>query len=362
MSKNSTCKKDIIVAIVNLPPPVTGMTLATLRVLEMLSGSFEVKRFACKNPGLGVSSWRILKNMYFMLAPLFLFISRWRGASLVYLTGASKYFGLLITYYVTKTALMLGYKVVLHHHVFSYVNEYNRMAAKIFSIRSGVAHIFLCRGMAEKVQAMYGVNLKFVIYSNSYLVKDNGLSGIGTEEKNYISVGLISNLTPDKGLRAVDCLVDRLSFQNVCARVLLAGPVAKGNALSLLNRIKSHDFVDYIGPAYGEKKEFFWNSVDILFFYSQYSAEADPLVIYEAISAGKIVVSSEIGCICENFGQWCLVSSSIDSAVELVVRLLSDDAFYKDQEEIAFRAKSEFIKRAEFERDRLCRFVRQELD
>src|SRR5205085_2008217 len=108
-----------------LPPPVTGMTVLTEKVVQSLQQRAPVT----------VGNWsagddqprphtRILRLMRTArcLAKLVLH-GRVRNARL-YLTCNSRG-GLAMTGLLVKAARRLGYKIYLHHHVYMYIDEYD---------------------------------------------------------------------------------------------------------------------------------------------------------------------------------------------------------------------------------------------
>jgi glycosyltransferase involved in cell wall biosynthesis len=54
-----------------------------------------------------------------------------------------------------------------------------------------------------------------------------------------------------------------------------------------------------VGPVYGDAKFSFLSSIDLLLFPSKYPNEAQPVVIWESLSVGTPVVSTDVGAIAE---------------------------------------------------------------
>ncbi len=79
----------------------------------------------------------------------------------------------------------------------------------------------------------------------------------------------------------------------------IAGPVARTAETTFTGLLASYPEVVYCGPLYGEAKDKFYDSLDVLLFPTDYANEAEPLVIHEAIRAGISVIACERGAIAD---------------------------------------------------------------
>jgi glycosyltransferase involved in cell wall biosynthesis len=57
--------------------------------------------------------------------------------------------------------------------------------------------------------------------------------------------------------------------------------------------------IDYLGPVYGNNKDQFFRSIDVLVVPTIYKTEAAPLVCYEALAYGVPVIAFDRGAIAE---------------------------------------------------------------
>ena len=60
---------------------------------------------------------------------------------------------------------------------------------------------------------------------------------------------------------------------------------------------KYPDSINYRGPVHGSNKKEFFNDIHIMLFPSRYKNEAQPLVVFEALSYGVPVICFNRGCI-----------------------------------------------------------------
>jgi glycosyltransferase involved in cell wall biosynthesis len=116
------------------------------------------------------------------------------------------------------------------------------------------------------------------------------------EGTQRISVGFIGAITELKGItRFLDDLIT-LKKEGWELKLVVCGSFDDN-----LPQVIKSDVVNkcvYLGRKFGEEKftEFF-NSIDLLYFPTMYPNEAQPLVVYEALSSGVKVVASNVGTI-----------------------------------------------------------------
>jgi glycosyltransferase involved in cell wall biosynthesis len=115
-------------------------------------------------------------------------------------------------------------------------------------------------------------------------------------------IGFLSNISFAKGIdRYLDLLADlRARGSNVTG--LVAGPFDDEKVRDYVERrIKEIGRITYLGPVYGDRKESFFASIDLLVFPTRLH-EAQPLVIFEAQAAGVPVAAPDCGCIAQMGG------------------------------------------------------------
>jgi glycosyltransferase involved in cell wall biosynthesis len=173
--------------------------------------------------------------------------------------------------------------------------------------------------MKTRISQKYGIRTDNVhVFSNVNLIDsgDNGAGGEGLSMK----VGFFSNISEEKGIsefielsRRVDDL--ELAFE-------IAGPIVD----SSYDWIKSIEDISkgkirWVGPLEEVEKAQFMARIDVLLFPTRYRNEAEPLVIYEAMAAGVVVVAYDRGCIREMLRPPHSVAADVD-AMEATIRSL----------------------------------------
>jgi glycosyltransferase involved in cell wall biosynthesis len=283
-------------ALVALPPPVTGMTLLTEKVVQRLQRSVEIRCFdwSPKNVPRGVRfrmvrAWRIIRSMSSLFAA-----GRAQGDKLY--TAANYKSGLWLTLFLILLARRLGYLVYLHHHSYRYIDQFDRRMSWICSIlgERGV-HVVACNQMERDFRQIYPAATRFA-YLNPSL-----LSGpIGTSRRTCgqrVTLGHLSNLSHAKG---IDSVLDtfRALYQRQCnVRLKLAGPFFPGGARQLVMQATADfpEHVEWLGPVFGEEKSAFFRDIDCFLFPTR--SESWGIVLNEAMAAGVPVIAADCGCI-----------------------------------------------------------------
>jgi glycosyltransferase involved in cell wall biosynthesis len=298
-----------IVAIAQLPPPVTGLSLVSQRMVELFRDEGLIRGAANIGPPAQTSTAaKMLVRMgRSVSACLKLLAWRLSGASILYLPTDSNS-GLYINILITLCARLAGYGVYFHHHNFSYIDRHSpAMERLIRSAPRGAVHIFLCEEMGKRFVARYGTSWETAkatafVLPNGFMVEENPLA---PREADDLIIGHLSNLSQEKGaLRFID-LFRALREEGVPVTAKIAGPChdpAVARAIETAARDYPKDFV-WLGAIYGEKKLEFYRSIDAFVFPTEYANEAQPLVLLEALAQGAAVLSTNIGCIgCDHDG------------------------------------------------------------
>lgn len=203
--------------------------------------------------------------------------------------GKGLFFDLIIILYLK----ILNKKIYIHHHSFSYLNNYSYLIY-ILSVmgKKNVTHIVLCNLMKKKLKK-YKFIKKIIVLSNIILInKKKSFKYF----KKKIKIGFISNIDFDKGIKEYFQVFDNLNSKNF--EGFIAGPFLNSHVERfVLNKIKRYENIKYLGPIYDKRKKIFYKNLDVMLFPSYYKNEAEPLVIYEALSNNILVISNSLGCI-----------------------------------------------------------------
>lgn len=297
-----------MLAVVQLPPPVTGLSAVNQRMVELLAERGLLLQALNVGPPKGSPSWMKLpvRAARTARAAMYMALSKGRGASTIYLPTDSKW-GLIINIILASVAKFCGYGIYFHHHNFSYIDEYSQLMAKLVAVAPrGSTHIMLCSGMRDRfVQRYHNAWLKadgraFVL-PNAFMA-----SAAATPPKPArLTVGHLSNLTVAKGALRFIALFRRLREAGILVDAEMAGPSSE-DVVSAAIASAEQDYPEsfrWIGPVYGPAKDAFYDRIHVFIFPTAYANEAQPLVLLEALARGAAILATDVGCIgCDHKG------------------------------------------------------------
>lgn len=340
--KKSSGRK--ILAIGHLPPPVNGLTFITSRLVRSLANAGYEISFV--NTGVLTET----RSSFFHACRLAktlrgLFWIAWNGIS-----GASRvcYFtaegglGLIYTVMLAGCARLFCSRIYIHHHSYSYITRPNKLMQLIMALSSDKAvHICLCSKMAQSLASQYGRRIQSLILSNAAFVDPESSGPPVFLQRQFLVIGLLSNLTADKGLHEFLDIVRLASRRRLPIRAILAGPVKLEEDRVLLDETRRvvGEYLEYRGPVYGEEKLRFFADIDLFVFLTTYLNEAQPTVIFEAMSNGVPVISYDRGCISGQVADGGFVYSQeadvVTDTVNLMVRYRSQPNWLAEQKRAA---------------------------
>jgi glycosyltransferase involved in cell wall biosynthesis len=190
-------------------------------------------------------------------------------------------------------------------------------------------HIVLSRSMASDLVAVMPEINEPLIIGNACLVDRELLELPLRANQCDLVLGHLSNLTADKGIAEVVSLASALREANVDVRLIIGGPISDDEARSQLSRATRElgDFFEYRGSLTGEAKLDFFNEITHFVFPTRYVHEAVPLVLYEAMAAGAVCVTTTQGSISEQLeGSPAVLASYATSFVEETLPVLLDES------------------------------------
>ena len=205
--------------------------------------------------------------------------------------------GLYLTAALAFVAGRLGYSVYLHHHVYSYINNYDRRMARIDRwIGASGVHVVHCKKMVDDFRRRYRSRCSFAIVLPSAVTIDMSL--VGPMPQGPLRLGMLSNLTMAKGVG--DAIATFAALKNSGRQVTLslAGPAYEQAAKRHIDlAVADHPgLVTRLGPVYGDDKAKFFAEIDVLLFPTQYKHESWGIVLNEALAAGVPVITNDRGC------------------------------------------------------------------
>ncbi|MCC6494489.1 MAG: glycosyltransferase family 4 protein [Pirellulales bacterium] len=354
-----------IVFIGALPPPVTGMTAMTAVIVQAFERALPVH---CCNWSRGkpLPAWQWkLARLYGAVKSLCWLTFNGRCPSGLLYYPISSGLGLYYDLAVALTARALGYRLALHHHVYSYIDSYDWRVALLNRLVCGRgAHVVHCELMQQDFVKQYGARSQFVFIPPTVVVRELDLAASGASRKASApcTLGFMSNLTVAKGLDDAITVFEKLFESGRNVRLVLAGPcmgpVERTLVSDLVRRRPEH--VEYRGPIYGRDKARFFADIDAFLFPTRYRNESWGIVLTEALAAGRPVIARSRGCIPWIVRDGCGVAVDpaddfVDRAAHAVSAWIDDPAAYQAAAAAALRRSAQLAQDAS---DQLAEFVR----
>jgi len=287
-----------VVVIGPFPPPMHGMANATASMAEQL-------RSRCNLQVANISPGGLRRGALYHLVKVarvsraVLLLLRHTGAK-----GATLYIpadaglGMYYTTLFSILARLFRYKIFIHHHSFAYIDKRaRRMAVLVRCAGREAVHIFLCPCMERRFRNHYPSAPRYMPLSNAWHITPADTPPMRTD--NFLVLGHLSNLGPEKGLYDVLETFRVMLAQNKKVQLILAGPPTTTETRKKIEEAKKEfgDALDYRGPVYGTDKDKFYRSIDVFLFPTHYSNEAQPYVVFEAMSYGVPSICYARGCL-----------------------------------------------------------------
>ncbi|EPY4498287.1 glycosyltransferase family 4 protein [Klebsiella quasipneumoniae] len=290
-----------MIFLINLPPPVHGMSLInkkmTANALEHLKNTVVVN----SSPTAEQSNISKLKKIYNYLLIIVKFGNVLKSTNIkdsLYRPingGKGQFFDMVFL----MLAKIYRRKIFIHHHSYNYLNKKSflfTLVNKICSVNS--IHIVLSEDMKVRLSQIYDIELSRIrVLSNCAFIDDPKLEHQRINKVTRIlNIGYLSNVTVDKGIDVFINICEEILARGIKINPQIAGPINDKKSKKIIDDFCiKYPFVNYVGPVYGEDKTRFLNDLDVFIFPSRYYNEAEPLVIYEAAASGNYVIGSEVG-------------------------------------------------------------------
>lgn len=293
------------------PPPVHGYSMVTAFVADRLAEVANVET-------VNIAPDNLIRNRRYhaqrigrVAQALWHLITARHRSRRVYFAIAGGA-GIIYDFSLALAARLLGYRIYIHHHSFSYINRRNRWTALLVVIVGRAAtHICLSANMARRFGMLYPRASRTIVLPNATLIPP----GPPRAARNGpVRLGFLSNLIPEKGVDTAIEVASVLRSSNYQIVLDVAGPVLDADTEALLattQRALGTAFT-YSGAVYGAQKAAFLNSLDVLLFPTRYVNEAQPLVVLEALAAGVPVLATNRGTIAEDVGKHAAVFADQD--------------------------------------------------
>jgi glycosyltransferase involved in cell wall biosynthesis len=341
------------------PPPVTGMSLCTAAIAKLLEERMPVTKFNWSNSSPTITGkFRLSKMLRALSSPLRLLFGS-KADHAVFYTPCNAGLAFVFNLLAIMAAKVRGYRCVLHHHYYHYLNNY-QWRTQFFAWVLGPQdlQLVLCPDMEHRLREKYGQRLSIAIIPSTIqlLTIDQQAELPGRSphtEGRPFRLGLICNLQMAKGLDTVVDVLRELQRRGRKVQLVLAGPLQSQIERSFLEAAQSElgDAIDYRGPVYGAAKLAFYQDIDVMLFPTRYP-DAQPLVITEAFSYGCPVISYGRGCIpgmMADQQHWSIAPGQdfIEPASKLIEQWMDNSRSYSEARVTARRRYESMIVEAE---------------
>jgi len=318
-----------ILAIVALPPPTHGQALVTQAILAKLSTTNARLKIIDTSPGSLKKGFEYHRKRIAAIVLRALPAILMGTNDVLYITAEAG-LGIYYNFLIVLSARAARLKIVLHHHTSSYAKVYRRR----FDLLSRLAgkhavHVALDETMARDLKARYSSIERVVVAHNASYV---GRPAITDRGERNLTCGFMSNLTREKGLDLFLGFLRKAKHSGLNLRAVVAGPAVSREIEEMIADAQSEfgSNLTILGPVSGPSKENFFRSIDVFLMPTRHKAEAQPLVILEALSYGVPVATSQQGYCSELVGG-AGVSAGIpefESVAISFVRRCYDDTEY----------------------------------
>lgn len=288
-----------------LPPPRNGMAIVTAHVRDALERAgllLGVQDLTVPREAKGLEArWIKLRKVLVTIA---LLAARRGTPGRQFYTHCDANSGKLYTLLLCAAARAFGYRTLLHHHSYFYINQYSPLIALIIKVM-GVEgrHLLLCDCMAQDFAARYRDALAGPVPT---AIAHNRVWFPRRQPDRLprgpaITIGHLGNLTWEKGSGTFLDLFESLRERGVDARAILLGDTLDTALNAKIAEVagrhpKTFRHIETGAPA-PEVKDGFFNAIDFFVMPTQYKVEAQPLVLIEARAMGVPVIATDRGCI-----------------------------------------------------------------
>lgn len=289
------------------PPPVHGMGKNLLIFYNALSekvGQDQVTKIDISpgslKRGFKYHSTKITKVLFGCINILLLGLINLRQRNVVYMPVDAG-LGVVYSSLFSVISRLLGMTLFIHHRSYAYINKYSKlMKLFVFIGGSKATHIFLCQDMEDKYRNLYGFVGRSIVVSNAGHVEP--ISTPREKGKNTVVLGFMSNISEAKGIIETIDIFKRLKKQGYDVDLHIAGPFDNREAERLVEEsIKDHQEIKILGPVHNNDKHQFFLNIDVFIFPTKYKNEAQPNVVFEAMSYFVRPITTNIGCLSSDF-------------------------------------------------------------
>jgi glycosyltransferase involved in cell wall biosynthesis len=286
-----------------LPPPINGLSVINQHILAALRERRELLDVADLSPTDSGRWKKIVSRSWKLLVALRVIASAKRKGGTTLYMPCDGGLGISINIVLSLLALALGYEIFFHHHSYAYISRKSLLMVALLRVsRKSATHVFLCEKMSLDFQQRYRALSQAgrhqpLIVSNGFIMPPP--SDVGSGLGQTLRLGHLSNLTIEKGVLIFIEIFEEMRQSGLPVSATVAGSTSDSRVTAALRSAEARhaDSFSWVGPVYGEDKDQFFKSIDLFLFPTMYSNEAQPLVLFEALSHSLPIFSLDRGCI-----------------------------------------------------------------
>ncbi len=282
---------DGVLLVGTFPPPIDGMSVVNVALAEALKArGAPVILVDPSAKGLAGMAYHARRLAAHLLALLVALGPGGVGAGTL-CHGVNAGLAMPYTLALAAVARLVGMRIVLYYHSSKYLRRRARLLAAIVRIAGqGGLHVLASEEMVQRFRALYPKAVRFQVVDNCAYVAAE--SSARSAVRDPVRMGLLSNLSMEKGLGLAIETARELRRRGIEVRLILAGPLVDAEARSAAERARRDlaAAVEFRGTVQDEEKSRFFADIDLFLFPSLYPHETQSIVVPEAMAAGLPVL------------------------------------------------------------------------
>ncbi len=241
--------------------------------------------------------------------------------------------------------------IVFVYHIWDGFDLGTRFRRLALERADRVLHVALCDCHADRLRSvMESSDQETVLQLSNTAWMSRTLSDPPPQTPTAGAVGMISNLTREKGADTFVRLASASSVDADGPDFVLAGPVRDSVLMPDIEHAVANDSLSYVGPVAPEARHEFMSDLSVLVFPTRYRSETEPLIVLEALRQGVPVLASAVGCLTERLPEsWLMALDASDDEWMAMIRKLTENP--EESAHIARTAWSEIDEQSSQELD-----------
>ena len=214
--------------------------------------------------------------------------------------------------------------IIFVYHIWDGFDLGERFRSIALEHSDRILHVGLCDRHADKLRSVIRSHDResvMALSNTAWMMAVIEETDFKRTESDSLRVGMISNLTREKGADTFTDLASMMSSAVDSPEFVLAGPIRDDSLEVEIQLASSSGVLDYVGSVPSADRHEFIAGLDALVFPTRYRSETEPLIVLEALRLGVPVVATSVGCLEERLpSQWLLPPGADLHAWEALVR------------------------------------------